>query len=599
MPSEETDAALRRSKKDAIFDDMPAKAEWQAKSVDDQVRKVKVAEPRRVRDGEEEAIFEEEAATEVVTNVTEVPEAHKKHMADSEKEKGNEAFYSKDFSEAEAYYSRSLQYQADDASAWANRALVRLKLSNFQGALEDCEHALALNGSHVKALHRKGKALYELQRFADAAGTFRSEVLELRPLIICLFRACLAQVSQSLQFRVLLRAFRCFIPTAWLDSQEASSSPQPIISGSELHADLALNVNVLDVQNGVGVLIGWRFNGAGHGNDETVPEGFVRIRFAAYELRQNPCLNVAARQVTFVPKEDVVLKEQRIGVRVRRGPDWKWGNQDGGAGNWGTTVVDSDPDMPLRWIKVQWDHGEKKSYRVGAEGKYDLIFAVEDGDVVEETEPELDQGHDEEWLSPDQAMEYECPVCKCVCRAAVFHDACTKLFCELCWNKVYGQKEECPVCRQSGEIQPSNRDRVKIMNLKIKCPNGCCATFPLVDKRSHLRICPHRKVRCQDCGGAIGLHLMPQHQIECEAKSLICKICGERVLAKQMHTHLEANAGMHISALLDKISEMEANSQKQTQALQERIEKLEEEVQELRAGRDMNPLTAPEVLDFT
>ena len=26
-------------------------------------------------------------------------------------------------------------------------------------------------------------------------------------------------------------------------------------------------------------------------------------------------------------------------------------------------------DMPLRWIKVQWDHGEKKSYRVGAEGK--------------------------------------------------------------------------------------------------------------------------------------------------------------------------------------------------------------------------------------
>ncbi|CAE7354299.1 Spag1 [Symbiodinium sp. KB8] len=127
----------------------------------------------------EEAIFEEEAATEVVTNVTEVPEAHKKHMADSEKEKGNEAFYSKDFSEAEAYYSRSLQYQADDASAWANRALVRLKLSNFQGALEDCEHALALNGTHVKALHRKGKALYELQRFADAAGTFRS-VLELR-----------------------------------------------------------------------------------------------------------------------------------------------------------------------------------------------------------------------------------------------------------------------------------------------------------------------------------------------------------------------------------------------------------------------------------
>ena len=30
----------------------------------------------------------------------------------------------------------------------------------------------------------------------------------------------------------------------------------------------------------------------------------------------------------------------------------------------------SSQDMPLRWIKVQWDHGEKKSYRVGAEGKH-------------------------------------------------------------------------------------------------------------------------------------------------------------------------------------------------------------------------------------
>ena len=28
---------------------------------------------------------------------------------------------------------------------------------------------------------------------------------------------------------------------------------------------------------------------------------------------------------------------------------------------------------------------------------------------------------------------------------------------------------------------------------EIRCPNGCAATFPLVDKRSHLRICPRRK----------------------------------------------------------------------------------------------------------
>ncbi|CAL1159160.1 unnamed protein product [Cladocopium goreaui] len=171
-------------RKDSIWDDLPQKAQWQATNVDGQNRKVTSVtstEPRRVREGAEDALWDEVAgakvSSDVVTNVNEVPEAHKKHMADSEKEKGNEAFYSKDYQEAEAYYSRSLQYMADDPSTWANRALVRLKLDQAQDALEDCEHALALNGSHVKALHRKGKALYELQRYKDAVRAFQEALL--------------------------------------------------------------------------------------------------------------------------------------------------------------------------------------------------------------------------------------------------------------------------------------------------------------------------------------------------------------------------------------------------------------------------------------
>jgi len=107
-----------------------------------------------------------------------VPQAHWKHMADSEKEKGNEAFYSKDYEEAEAYYSRSLQFRADDPSAWANRALARLKLENAAGALEDCEHSLALNPRYMKALHRKGKALYELKRYEEAVRCFQLALAE-------------------------------------------------------------------------------------------------------------------------------------------------------------------------------------------------------------------------------------------------------------------------------------------------------------------------------------------------------------------------------------------------------------------------------------
>lgn len=107
-----------------------------------------------------------------------VPEAHRKYLADCEKEKGNEAFYSKDYEEAEAYYSRSLHFRADDPSSWANRALARLKLSQPVGALQDCEHALALNARYMKALHRKGKALYELGRYEEAVRSFQLALQE-------------------------------------------------------------------------------------------------------------------------------------------------------------------------------------------------------------------------------------------------------------------------------------------------------------------------------------------------------------------------------------------------------------------------------------
>merc|ERR1712136_572461 len=72
-----------------------------------------------------------------------VPEIHRKHLADTEKDKGNEAFYAKDYDEAEAYYSRSIQLFAEDCAVWANRALVRLKVRCPQDALQDCEDALA------------------------------------------------------------------------------------------------------------------------------------------------------------------------------------------------------------------------------------------------------------------------------------------------------------------------------------------------------------------------------------------------------------------------------------------------------------------------
>ena len=64
-----------------------------------------------------------------------------------------------------------------------------------------------------------------------------------------------------------------------------------------------------------------------------------------------------------------------IGLRVTRGPDWKWGNQDDGEGHMGTVVEIGKPGSstsPDKTVVVQWDSGTRTNYRVGYLGKYDL-----------------------------------------------------------------------------------------------------------------------------------------------------------------------------------------------------------------------------------
>ena len=62
------------------------------------------------------------------------------------------------------------------------------------------------------------------------------------------------------------------------------------------------------------------------------------------------------------------------GLRVVRGPDWEWGDQDGGEGYVGTVVEVGEPSVSDggRTVVVQWDCGERSRYRCGLERKYDL-----------------------------------------------------------------------------------------------------------------------------------------------------------------------------------------------------------------------------------
>ncbi|KAG7197136.1 hypothetical protein KM043_007222 [Ampulex compressa] len=76
-----------------------------------------------------------------------------------------------------------------------------------------------------------------------------------------------------------------------------------------------------------------------------------------------------------------------IGLRVVRGQDWKWDDQDGGEGHAGTVVEIGKPPSsgnsvsspnpsdrtPDKTVIVQWDHGSRSNYRIGYQGAYDLL----------------------------------------------------------------------------------------------------------------------------------------------------------------------------------------------------------------------------------
>ncbi|KAF8774870.1 E3 ubiquitin-protein ligase MIB2 like protein [Argiope bruennichi] len=70
-----------------------------------------------------------------------------------------------------------------------------------------------------------------------------------------------------------------------------------------------------------------------------------------------------------------IYPPMEVGLRVVRGPNWKWGNQDDGEGHVGTVVEIGKPGSttsPYKTVVVQWDSGSHTNYRVGYQGAYDL-----------------------------------------------------------------------------------------------------------------------------------------------------------------------------------------------------------------------------------
>ena len=87
-------------------------------------------------------------------------------------------------------------------------------------------------------------------------------------------------------------------------------------------------------------------------------------------IKMNNCISYT--QCGFDSIRFSCSKMEFLGVRVVRGPDWKWGSQDGGEGGVGTVVHITISLITAPVLCVQWDSGGKAVYRAGVDGKYDL-----------------------------------------------------------------------------------------------------------------------------------------------------------------------------------------------------------------------------------
>lgn len=83
--------------------------------------------------------------------------------AETLKRIANGAFKEGDYEKAVTYYSKALEQRKDSSVLWNNRALSHMHLGLYEKALHDCDWALKVNDSNLKALLNSAKCYMHLR----------------------------------------------------------------------------------------------------------------------------------------------------------------------------------------------------------------------------------------------------------------------------------------------------------------------------------------------------------------------------------------------------------------------------------------------------
>lgn len=94
----------------------------------------------------------------------------------TKKEEGNEAFKAGRFQEAHELYTATLiidpNNKLTNAKVYFNRAVVLVKLGKLKEALGDCDRAIELDETYIKAYLRRAKICMDLEQFEDAVRDY-------------------------------------------------------------------------------------------------------------------------------------------------------------------------------------------------------------------------------------------------------------------------------------------------------------------------------------------------------------------------------------------------------------------------------------------
>lgn len=90
------------------------------------------------------------------------------HLSQDFDSQGNLSFSKQQWKVAIEQYTKALQLDNSNPVYPANRAMAYLKLNDFHNTIKDCDLALSLDPTYVKALARRGTAHIKLSNFQQA-----------------------------------------------------------------------------------------------------------------------------------------------------------------------------------------------------------------------------------------------------------------------------------------------------------------------------------------------------------------------------------------------------------------------------------------------